>query len=88
MVHEQIPILHQPLKGRRPFLWRDVAPLKRLEFAAQRAELFPEEHVFGPEMRKLFCAGHKYRSSEPCRAKTIRGFPHIHSQHGWSVPHT
>ena len=48
-------MLLYPLSVRRPSVSRDVgASEQRLEFAAQRAELFDEAGVFGPEIRELF----------------------------------
>jgi hypothetical protein len=55
-------MLPEPLSVRRPSMSRDVgaSSQRRLEFAAQRADLFDEAGVFGPEIGELFCAGHVF----------------------------
>jgi len=57
VVCEQILIRLHPLTVRHPCLSRGLGASQRLEFAAQRAELFGEAHVFGAEIYELFCAG-------------------------------
>jgi hypothetical protein len=57
VVREQILIRLHALTVRHPFLLRGVGASQRLEFAAQRAELFGEADVFGAEICELFCAG-------------------------------
>jgi hypothetical protein len=48
-------MLLYPLSVLRPAVSRDVGASKqRLEFGAQRTELFDEADVFGPEVRELF----------------------------------
>jgi hypothetical protein len=56
VVREQTPMLPYPLSVRRPSVSRDVgaSEQRRLEFAAQRAELFDEAGVFGQEIGELF----------------------------------
>jgi hypothetical protein len=57
VVREQILIRLEPLKVRHPCSSRGVGASQRLEFAAQRTELFDEAGVFGSEICELFCAG-------------------------------
>jgi hypothetical protein len=58
VVRDQTPMLPHPLSVRRPSVSRDVgASSQHLEFATQPAQLFEEAHVFGAEIRELFCGG-------------------------------